>query len=93
MFSHYVLRIYASQNTPVTPSCPVSGPILTILGVTFWHMRGGGGGYPRERQNDVLKHKIDLCAAPYSHQFSRPFYFRAFNFLATFSNQHTFAPI
>ena len=51
MFSDYVLRIYASQNAPVAPSCPVCGPILTILGVTFW-------GYPRERQNDVLKHKI-----------------------------------
>ena len=36
MFSDYVLRIYASQNALVTPSCPVSGPILTIFGVTFW---------------------------------------------------------
>ena len=44
MFSDYVLRIYTSQNAPVTTSCPVSGPMLTILGVTYWHRGGGGGG-------------------------------------------------
>ena len=41
-----------------------------LLGVGGWgdnfidycvitYFRGGGGGYPRERQNDILKHKID----------------------------------
>ena len=44
MFSDYVLRIYASQNAPVTSSCPVSGPILMISGVAFWHRGVGGGG-------------------------------------------------
>ena len=54
MFSDYVLRIYASQNAPVTPSCPWT--YLNDFGrdVLAW---GGGGVYPRERQNDVLKHK------------------------------------
>ena len=68
MFSDYVLRIYASQNATVTPSCPVSGPILTFFGVTFWHIGvcvcvcvwggGGGGGYPLERQNVKIQKDI-----------------------------------
>ena len=62
MFSGYVLRIYASQNAPVTPSCPVSGPILTILGVAFWHR--GRGGYPRERHKTNTK---SIYARPLSN--------------------------